>query len=190
MSKNSNKQIEIELRAVFGKKKHDQLKSFLDRSAKDLGEDNKDVYFFLLKDKFAKVTKNMSKKSAKMTLKLNRPGRGSSDFEEIEFPIDQNDFDKAVNLFSNLPFDERQNSYQERHNYLYKGVELALKYTKTWGYHLELEILVSDKSEQGIAEKKIMQVADELEVHVLSEKELDKLTKKIDKEYRQGKHKK
>lgn len=184
----NNKRIEIEMRAVFDKNKYKELKNFLDQNAKDLGEDNKDVYFFLLPDKFAKVTKNTSKKAAKMTLKLNRPGRGSSDFEEIEFPIETNDFKKAVKLFSNLPFDEIQNSYQERQNYLYKGVELALKFTKTWGYHLELEILIDDLSKKENAEEQIRELAEELKVHILSEEQLEKLTKKIDNEYRKGKY--
>lgn len=190
MSKKVDKQIEIEMRAMFDKTKHDEIKVFLDKNAEDLGEDNKDVWFFLLPDKFAKVTKNISKGTAKMTLKLNRPGRGSSDFEEIEYPISPDDFDKAVKLFSNLTFDERQNSYQERHNYLYKGVELSLKFTETWGYHLELEVLINDPDKQKEAESKIHKVAEELGVHVLSEEELDKITKRIDEEYRQGKYKK
>ena len=190
MSKKVDKQIEIEMRAMFDKKKHDEIKVFLNKNAEDLGEDNKDVYFFLLPNKFAKVTKNLSKGTAKMTVKLNRPGRGSSDFEEIEYPINSNDFSSAVKLFSNLPFDERQNSYQERHNYLHNGVELALKFTETWGYHLEFEILINNSSEQQEAEKKIMHVAEELGVHVLSEKELDEITKRIDEEYRQGKYNK
>lgn len=186
----TDKQIEIEMRAMFDKTKHNELKVFFDKNAEDLGEDNKDVYFFLLPNKFAKVTNNISKKSAKMTLKLNRPGRGSADFEEIEFPIEPVHFDKAVELMRNLPFDEVQNSYQERHNYLFKGVELALKYTQTWGYHLELEIVVSDKAGQKDAEVKINEVAKELGVHLLSEEELDEITKRIDAEYGKGKYKK
>lgn len=183
----SKKRIEIEMRSMFDKGKHDNLKKFLDENAKDLGEDNKDVNFYILPNIFAKVTKNTSRDTAKMTLKLNRPGRGSSDFEEIEFPINLDDFEKASKLMENLPFDEVQNSYQERHNYMYKGVELALKYTKSWGYHLELEILVDDKKHQEVAEEKIQEVAKELGVKVLSEKELDEITKRIDDEYRKGK---
>ncbi len=190
MSKKVDKQIEIEMRAMFDEDKHDELEEFLNKKAEDLGEDNKDVWFFLLPDKFAKVTKNNSKGTAKLTLKLNRPGRGSADFEEIEYPISPDDFEKAVKLFSNLSFDERQNSYQERHNYLYRGVELALKFTETWGYHLELEVLISESAMQKEAEEKIYDVAKELGVHVLSEQELDEITKKIDEEYRQGKYKK
>jgi len=186
MSSNNDKQIEIELRSVFGEKKHDELKEFLDKNAEDLGEDDKDVYFFLLPDKITKVTHNVSKKTAKIVIKLNRIGRGTSDFEEIEIPINPFDFDKAVKLFSALPFDQIQNSYQKRHNYLLEGVEIALKWTDSWGYHIELEIVVNDKAKREEAENKIRKVAEKLGVQIMSEEELKDFTKKIDENYKKG----
>jgi len=155
-----------------------------------LGADDKNVFFFLLPDKICKVTNNVSKGNAKITLKLNRIGKGGSDFEEIEFPIDPANFDKAIKMFSNLPFDEIQESYQNRHNYMYKGVELALKYTQTWGYHLELEIVVDSADKKDAAEKQIHEVAVELGVHIMSDEELKEFAQKIDENYRQGKYKK
>jgi len=183
---NNDKQIEIELRSVFDKKKHDELKDFLDKNAEDLGEDDKDVFFFLLPDKITKATHNVSKKTAKIVIKLNRIGRGTSDFEEIEIPINPSDFDKAVKLFSALPFDQIQNSYQKRHNYLLEGVEIALKWTDPWGYHMELEIVVDDKAKREDAENKIRKVAEKLGVQIMSEEELKDFTKKIDENYKKG----
>lgn len=186
MSDSRAKQIEIELRSVFGKKRYDQLKNYLDKNADYLCRDEKDVYFFLLPDKIAKVVNNISKKTAKIVVKLNRIGRGTSDFEEIEIPISPAYFEKAVKLFSSLPFDQIQNSYQKRHNYMYEGVELALKWTRQWGYHLELEIVVDDKSKKDEAEAKIREIAKKLGVRILTEEELVKLTKKIDENYKKG----
>lgn len=186
MSGNNDKQIEIELRSVFDEKKHNELKDFLDKNAEDLGEDDKDVYFFLLPDKITKATHNVSKKTAKIVIKLNRIGRGTSDFEEIEIPINPPDFDKAVKLFSALPFDQIQNSYQKRHNYLLEGVEIALKWTESWGYHMELEIVVDDKSKREEAEDYIRKVAEKLGVQIMSEDELKDFTKKIDENYKKG----
>ena len=183
---NNDKQIEIELRSVFDEKKYNELKDFLDKSAQDLGEDDKDVYFFLLPDKITKVTHNVSKKTAKIVIKLNRIGRGSSDFEEIEIPINPADFDKAVKLFSALPFDQIQNSYQKRHNYLLEGVEIALKWTESWGYHMELEIVIDDKSTKEEAEDSIRKVAEKLDVQIMSEDELKGFTQKIDENYKKG----
>ena len=183
---NNDKQIEIELRSVFDEKKYNELKEFLGKNAEDLGEDDKDVFFFLLPDKITKATHNVSKKTAKIVIKLNRIGRGTSDFEEIEIPINPSDFDKAVKLFSALPFDQIQNSYQKRHNYLLDGVEIALKWTESWGYHMELEIVVDDVAKREEAENKIRKVAEKLGVQIMSEEELKDFTKKIDENYKKG----
>lgn len=181
-----NSQIEIELRSVFGKAKYNQLKSFLDKKADYLGPDDKEVYFFLLPDKIVKVVNNISKGSAKIVIKLNRIGRGTSDFEEIEILITLSDFEKAVNLFSALPFDQVESSYQKRYNYSYKGVELALKWSNTWGYHLELEIVVDDKAKKEKAEVVIRGIAEELGVEIMTEEELSVFAKKIDENYKKG----
>lgn len=186
MTKDKNKNIEIELRSIFGKAKHDQIKKYLDKNAKDLGEDDKDVYFFLLPDRITKAVNNVSRKSAKIVIKLNRIGRGTSDFEEIEIPINPSDFDKAVKLFSALQFDQIQDSYQKRHNYLLDGVEIALKWTDSWGYHMELEIVVDDKSKKDAAEVKIRKVADRLGVRIMTEDELKEFARKIDENYKKG----
>lgn len=179
--------IEIEFRSVFNEAQYKKIQEFLNKNAKDLGEDNQDVYFFILTDKIVKVANKVSKNTAKIVIKLNRLGRGSSDFEEIEIPVDSSNFDKAVKLFSLLPFDQTQKIFQKRHNYEYKGVELALKYSGSWGYHMELEIVVEDKSKKEEAEEKIKEVAKELGIKIMSEQEITDFAKKIDGQYNKTK---
>jgi predicted adenylyl cyclase CyaB len=177
-------QIEVELRSMFDEAKYKELQSLFESQATtDLGADDKDVYFFILPDKLVKVVNNVSKKSAKMVLKLTKIGQGSG-FEEIEIPIDPAYIDKAVRLFGGLGFDEVQQSFQKRHNYVYKGVEMALKYSDAWGHHLELEKMVGTKEDVPAAEKEILAIAAELGVHVMSDAELAEFTAKKDKEYR------
>ena len=142
--------------------------------------------FFLLSDRIVKVANKVSKNVAKIVIKLNRLGRGSSDFEEIEIPINPSDFNRAVKLFSSLPFDQIQNIYQKRHNYEYKGVELALKYTESWGYHMELEIVIDDRFKKEEAEEKIKKVAKELGIKIMSEQEIGDFAKKIDRQYKKA----
>lgn len=183
MSNQIQPQIEIELRSIFNEKKCDQLKAFLNSNAEDLGEDDKNVFFFLLPDKVAKVTNNISKGTAKITLKLNRIGKGGSDFEEIEFPIQRSDVEKAVKMFDSLEMTNNViHSFQSRHNYSFKGVELALKYSSEWRHHLELEIMVENESQKEEAEKRIRKVANELDVRVMSEDELKEFVKKVEAE--------
>lgn len=176
--------IEVELRSMFDQSKHNELKKFFEDQAEDLGADDKDVYFFILPDKLVKVVNNISESTAKMVLKLTKIGEGSG-FEEIEIPIDPSYIDKAVMLFDGLGFDERQQSFQKRHNYVYKGVEMALKYSDAWGHHLELEKIVDSKDEIGNAEKDLHAVAEEIGVHIMTDDELKEFTAKKDKEYRE-----
>ncbi len=178
--------IEIEYRSRFDKKEHDRLKRFLDVHAKDLGKDDKDVYFFLFPDKLLKTVNNVSRGTAKIVLKLNKIGKGS-DFEEIEIPINQKDFDKAAKLFLSLKTGEWMRSFQKRRNYLYKGVELALKWSNVWGYHLELERVINDTADRGKAAEKIRAVAKELGVRIMTDKELKEFTKRTEREYKKTK---
>ena len=184
---NENKQIEVELRAIYDEQKHAQLKLFLDKNAEDIGEDNKEVYFFLYPDRIYKVAHNISKGTVKVGARLNRLGSGRSDFEEIEFLINKQDYDKAVRLFSSMEFEDTQKTYQERHNYIYKEVEIALKYSDSWGYHMELEKVVHDEAEIDGAKSHITAVADEMGVSIMTEEEITAFAKKIDNEYKQDK---
>lgn len=175
--------IELEYRALVTESEYGKLMSFLDTNAEDLGEDDKNVFFFILPDKLLKVVDNKSHKTAKIVLKLNRIGNGS-DFEEIEIPIEPNDVENSVYMFKSLGFNEIQQSFQKRHNYIYKNVELAVKYSDNWQYHVELEILLSDASQRPYAEKQIRNVAKELGLNVMNDQELKELTAKIDGEHR------
>jgi len=178
-----DKKIEIEFRGLLAKSKHDYLKKFLDSHAKDLGQDDKDVYFFILPDKLVKVVNNVSKKDAALVMKLSKIGKGA-DFEEIEIPIPLKSVNDAVKFLTSLNItDNIMHSYQKRHNYIYKGVEIALKYSDIWKYHIELEIVVDDKSKKQKAENKIKKIADELGVKLMTDQELVEFTKKVEESY-------
>lgn len=186
-NKNLTKKIEIEFRSIFDKNRYDELKNFLDINAQNFGEDDKDVFFFIMPDKLIKVVNNISKNNAKLVLKLNKIGDGSN-FEEIETPILQSNFDEMVKLFTNLAItDNIMRSFQKRQNYFYKGVELALKYSDVWGYHMELEIVINDIKNKKIAEKKIKEIASELGIQLMTDQKLIEFTKNAEKKYKKQK---
>ena len=176
--------IEIEFRARFGEQTYRKLRKFLSAHAEDLGEDNRDAYFFLLPDRMLKVAHDVSKKEARIVLKLNKIGRGS-DFEEIEVPIAEKYFERAAELLRALGFGAMR-SYQKRHNYRYKGVEIALKYSDNWGYHLELEVMISNLKQKCAAEQKIRHVAAELGVRLMTEEELQKFTWRAEEKHKKN----
>lgn len=172
---------EIEHRAIVPKDKLESLKEFLSREAKCLGEDNKDAYYFIFPDKLLKLVHNTSKHNARMSLKLNRIGQGS-DFEEIEFNFQEEDFPTALKLVQNLGLPVKvMSGPQIRTNYEYLGCEIALKWSDVWQYHLEIEKMIRDKSEQAAAEAEIQKVADELGVKLMTQEELQEFTTQAEK---------
>ena len=176
--------IEIEFRAIFGKKDFDRIKEYLDRNAENIGEDDKDVFFFIMPDKLLKVVDNVSKNNAKLVLKLNKIGKGS-DFKEIEIPIEREYVNDFVKILTKLGFtDNIMHSFQKRQNYIYKEVEVALKYSEVWGHHLELEVMITDIKEKEQAEEKIKKAANDLNIKLMTDKELAKFTRKAENKHR------
>jgi adenylate cyclase class IV len=175
--------IELEYRALITKQKHTELLEFLAKNGEDLGEDDKDVFFFLVPGKILKVVNNVSQKTAKIVLKLNSIGNGG-DFEELEIPIDPREVDKSVELFEKLELAEMMRSFQKRHNYMYKGVEIAVKYSEHWQYHAELEILIDDLDQKSKAKKRIFDVAEQLGLKIMGDKQLKAFVARLENNYR------
>lgn len=178
------KSIEIELRSVFSKEKYNDLLLFLQQNcSQDLWEDDKNVFFFILPDKLIKVVHNISKWSAKIVLKLNKIGLWS-DFEEIEIPVSTDEVAKAVMMFQKLGYNEIQESFQKRHNFIFNNVEIAVKYSDSWWYHAELEIVVDDISKKGECEEMMQEVAHELGIKIMTDSELQEFTAQIDRSFK------
>ena len=168
---------EIEFRTKFDVDKFNSLKEFLDGNAENLGEDNKDCYYYIFTDKLLKLVNNTSKKTAKISLKLSRIGDGAA-FPEMEFYFPPQEFETAHRLFEALSLPAKvMYGPQKRTNYLYKNCEIALKYSDAWGYHMEIEQVIDSKEKQAKAEADIRSVADELGITLMSEEELKEFTK-------------
>lgn len=172
--------IEIEFRAKISKNKYDSLNRFLKQNAQDLGEDNKDTLFYILPDKLFKVVNEASKNKAKIVLKSNRIGNGN-EFGEWEIKIDPNDYEKTIDMFNHMNFPGKSmRAWQERHNYLYKGVEIAVKYSEYWEHHVEMEIVIDNIEKKQEAEKQIKKIADELEIKLMTNEEIKAFTDSVE----------
>lgn len=179
------KKIEIEFRALFDKEKYNFLMKFLTANGEDFGEDDKETYFFIFPDKLLKVVKNISEGSGKVVLKKGKIGK-NLEIEEIEIPLHINEVERMAELFTalNLPVQIMHNK-QKRHNFLYKEVELAVKYSEDWGYHVELETVINDSKDQEEVTRKIKAVAGELGLKLMTDQEQWEFTQRIEKEYRE-----
>ncbi len=171
--------VEIEMRARFDSATYDRLISFLIGHAKDLGVDDKHIYFYVLPDRLLKVTDNIAAGTAKISVKASRIGQGAA-FPEIELPIGRQDVGCAVELFGALGFAHTMHeAFNKRHNFRYQGVEIAVKWSEAWGHHAEFEVLLDgtpSEAGQREAAQRIEAVAARLGVQLMSEDELAEFT--------------
>lgn len=130
-------QYEYEERAFLTEEQFLFVKSKLDTIATNKEVDNKTSYFFVLPDENLSIASSASKSVIKY--KAGQLGLGNG-FEELEIPIPHESIQDSIQLFSALLKIKPQFSEQFRINYgLDNNIEVALKYTQTWGFHLEIE---------------------------------------------------
>lgn len=171
--------VEIEMRARFDEETRDRLLGRLEQEGTDLGRDDKHIYFYVLPDKLLKVTDNTAAGSAKITLKHSKIGQGVA-FPETEIAIAREDVSAAVRVFNALGFESQMHqAFNQRHNYRFRGVEIAVKWSEAWGHHAEFEVLLDDDASDAVRQEatdRIFAAAKELEVTLMTEQELADFT--------------
>ncbi len=171
--------IEIEMRARFDEQTHERLADRLKSEGTDLGRDDKHIYFYVLQDKLLKVTDNIAAGTAKITLKDSKIGHGAA-FPETEIAIAPADVPAAVRIFNSLGFEPQMHqAFNRRHNYRFRGVDIAIKWSEAWGHHAEFEVLLDDGAGDAECEEageRITAVARELDITLMTEQELAEFT--------------
>jgi adenylate cyclase class IV len=175
--------LEIEYRAKLSESEYATLAEQLSQRGQDLGPDCKHIWFYVLPDKLLKVVHNISHDTGKVVVKGNRIGSGAA-FPETELPIAAADVPTALRLFEALGYaDTMHDAYNERRNWRYRGVEIAMKWSQAWEHHAEFEVVLSDGAgvaEVADAQALIASVADELCVRLMTEDELTEFTSQFE----------
>lgn len=118
-----------------------------------------------------------NKGKAKIVLKDSLVSEGNSS-GEWEITLEPSEFMNAVDMIDHLGLPgKRCRAWQQRHNYLFEGVEIALKYSDYWEYHAELEVVVDDVTFVPEAEQKMREIAERLGLDLMSEEEVADFTK-------------
>lgn len=177
-----NKNIEVEIRGLLSEAEHTSISDFLEKEGQNKEVDNRKTTFFIMPDKTLKIAEKVSKGKAKISLKTGDIVKDSSQ-TEYEVDIKPEEFDIAEKIFLNLGFDQIQHTEQKRINYTYKGVEFAVKWSIDWGYHFEMEKMVSSEEDVEKARKELMQMAQDLNLSVMSEEEFGRRCAEIDAKY-------
>lgn len=163
---------EIEHRTLLTQDEYDTLKDRLVKDGTLIGEDDKEVSYYIYPDKLLKIVRSISKKTAKISLKLNALGSGSSFKElEVEFPEESTDLmNEICGHISGA--DQVIQGTQQRTNFKYQDVDIALKWSEDWSYHVEFEIMIPDLAQKEAADNHIKSVAESLGVTLMTEEEV------------------
>lgn len=172
--------LEIEKRGLLNEEKYNELLSFLSENAKNLGEDDKDVVYYIYDDKLLKVVNNLSKNNAKISLKMNKLG-DSVATEELEVFFDKDNFLQMKKIIEKVCSPKQIiEGEQKRKNFMYKECEISVKWSKDYQYHFEIEKMTENKSDISLLEKEIDIVLSELGLISMTNDEIKSFQKKIE----------
>lgn len=171
--------IEVEIRGQMSEEKFNEVKKTLSEASERSWEDDRNAAFFVIPNVNLKVSKYVSKGTAKIAFKNAHESAKSA--EEIEIPIQGDDYEKIIRIFEELGFNKYNRTEQKRTNYIYKEVEIAIKWSRDWSYHFEMEKVVEQESEVEQAQSELNQLAKELGLIPMTENEIKALIENINK---------
>lgn len=137
--------IEVEVRAFISKTQFERLLGFMKQNANFLKKDNQ-LTLYLSGDKDLRLQKNnfFSKIWFKQG-KIHDPHR-----KELEVRFEKNQFQTLKKLFLALGYSIDIKWLRKRNLFNWNGINVAIDYTKGYGYIIELEKLSSDKEKQAV----------------------------------------
>ena len=174
--------IEVEIRGLLTKECYDRIIKFLDAEGQNKELDDRKTTFFIIPEKTLKITQKVSQNKAKICLKTGDIAKASSQ-TEFEIDIEPSQFAVAENIFLQLGYTQIQHTEQKRINYVYEGVEFAIKWSVDFGYHFEMEVMVGAESEVASARDILHSLAARLDLQVMSSDEFGARCREIDLRY-------
>ncbi len=172
--------IEVEKKAIVTEDELEQVRAKLAQiGAEDLGPNDTESFFYLHDDYQLKVQVRLSKGDAKIAWKSGG-FNGAEAREEIELPFPVEQGENAHKLMDRLlPKLKKVRTEQKRHDYKLGDIELALKWSEQWKFHIELDTEVQTDGQVAAALTKLNGLAEELGIHLMTEAEEKALTDKI-----------
>lgn len=134
------KNIECEIRSFITKNQYDGLIRKLKKEALFLGKDEQITYYFDCEQDL-RIQKNS--KFSKIWLKNGQIH--DEDREEIEVRTDKNDFKKLEKIFLTLGYKIEIKWFRKRHSFKWDNIDVAIDFTKGYGYIIELEKMATEK---------------------------------------------
>ncbi len=172
--------IEVELRGLLSEVEYVGLRKFLKAHDEEWEEDNKVAHYFNYSGGILKLVNELSKDSYKLSLKVGDEYSSMGMHETEVYLSSDEDYQQAKSVMESLGFSVKSTVHQERINAKYRDVFFSVKYTPSWGYHFEAEMLVEKPDEVGKAHAHIQAVAGNLGLKTMSGQELKDFIASID----------
>lgn len=137
------KNIECEIRSFITKKQYLNLIKKFKKEAKFLGEDEQITYYFDSKQDL-RIQKNS--KFSKIWLKSGKIH--DENREELEVRADKKEFEKMEQIFSAIGYKIEIKWFRKRASFKWKGIDVAIDFTKGYGYIIELEKMTTEKEKE------------------------------------------
>lgn len=162
--------IEVEKKALLSEEAYQQLpEQILALGGQDAGNQDTDSIFYVTDGAQVKLQATPASGKAKLAWKSGDYDDGAAARREIEVQLAPSEFEAAEQFIDALLTGVKKvPTTQKRHNYELDGVAIAVKYSEHWGYHVELDQEVPTEEGVVIAEERIQQVADKLNMTLLT----------------------
>ncbi len=160
--------IEVEIRSFITKEKYEELIERLKKEGEFLGEDFQETYYF-----DAKEDLRIQRNSFFSKIWMKKGKIHDSQREEIEAKFDRNDFEKLERIFLAIGFSVSVKWFRKRHSFRWQGIDVAVDFTKGYGYIIELEKMAGEENKEKTLEmlKQKMKV---LGIQLTPKEEFDK----------------
>lgn len=175
-------QFEVEFRGFLTEEEFSSKLAWLRESAEDFEEDHRRSVFFILPEKTLKIAHLKSLNTARVTLKIGNISGGKQ--RELEMPISVESIGVALQIFTELGYEDKQDTEQLRYNGTIEDVKVSLKWSADWGHHFEAEIVVGTSGEISSAEERLRSFCARFELKALTESEFELFRKTIDLRHR------
>ncbi len=174
------KKVEVELRGTINKKKFDKLTKEL-RGKYAHKKNYKKTFFYITHGFILKI--EIKKELEKAILIVKNGDETKGILEEIEINFNLSELSQIITILKALGFLQVNIVKQKREDYyLEENIVFSLKYTKDWGYHFEIEKVVSiDSSEE--TKVKLADKCNFLGVKFMTMAEIAKKIKEINKKH-------
>lgn len=139
--------IEVEIRSFITKEKYLELIERLKSEGEFLGEDFQETHYFDAKEDLRIQRNNLFSKIWMKRGKIHDEQR-----EEVEIKFARGDFEKLEKIFLAAGFSISVKWFRTRHSFKWQGVDVAVDFTKGYGFILELEKMADEASKEKTLE--------------------------------------